>query len=157
MLLPGLLDAGGWLLMLAAMMLTTTLPLLQRVSTRLAATHGDRVELIALLILGYLLVWLGFGVAAHLFRCGAARDGASGSDWLTINAWALGAVVLVIAGLFQFSRLKYHCLDKCRTPLKFEIILCSKLGMASHRDAMRSCSARITVCSASAAAGRSCC
>jgi predicted metal-binding membrane protein len=34
------------------------------------------------------------------------------SDWLTLNAWALGAVVLVIAGLFQLSRLKYHCLDK---------------------------------------------
>jgi predicted metal-binding membrane protein len=27
--------------------------------------------------------------------------------------------VLAGAGLFQFSRLKYHCLDKCRTPYGF--------------------------------------
>ena len=69
LLLPGLLYAGGWLLMLAAMMLPTTLPLLQRFD-RLAAARGDRIELIALLIVGYLLVWLGFGVAAHLLDAG---------------------------------------------------------------------------------------
>jgi predicted metal-binding membrane protein len=27
--------------------------------------------------------------------------------------------VLAIAGLFQFSRFKYRCLDKCRTPFSF--------------------------------------
>jgi len=27
--------------------------------------------------------------------------------------------VLALAGLFQFGRLKYHCPDKCRTPLGF--------------------------------------
>ena len=27
--------------------------------------------------------------------------------------------MLAVAGVFQFSRLKYHCLDKCRTPLGF--------------------------------------
>ena len=103
MLLPGLLYAGGWLLMLATMMLPTTLPLWQRFDC-LAATRGDRVELIALLILGYLLVWLGFGVAAHLLDA-ALHAMVQRSDWLTINAWVLGAVVLLIAGLFQFSRL----------------------------------------------------
>ena len=103
--------------MLAAMMLPTTLPLLQRFD-RLAAARGDRIELIALLIVGYLLVWLGFGVAAHLLDSGLHAM-VQRSDWLTFNAWVLGASVLAIAGLFQFSRLKYHCLDKCRTPLSF--------------------------------------
>ena len=117
LLLPGLLYAGGWLLMLAAMMLPTTLPLLQRFD-RLAAARGDRIELIALLIAGYLLVWLGFGVAAHLLDAGLHAM-VQRSDWLTFNAWVLGASVLTIAGLFQFSPLKYHCLDKCRTPLSF--------------------------------------
>jgi len=131
MLLPGLLYAGGWLLMLATMMLPTTLPLLQRFDC-LAATRADRVELIALLILGYLLVWLGFGVAAHLLDA-ALHAMVQRSDWLTINAWVLGAVVLVIAGLFQFSRLKYHCLDKCRTPLSF--IMQHWHGITPRRDA----------------------
>ena len=41
------------------------------------------------------------------------------SDWLALNGWVIGALVLALAGLFQFSRLKYRCLDKCRTPLSF--------------------------------------
>jgi predicted metal-binding membrane protein len=131
-LLPGLLYVGGWLLMLAAMMLPTTLPLLQRFD-RLAATRGDRVELIALLLVGYLLVWLGFGVAAHLLDT-VLHAIVQQSIWLTFNAWLLGAGVLAIAGLFQFSRLKYHCLDKCRTPLSF--IMQHWHGIAPRRDAL---------------------
>ena len=34
-------------------------------------------------------------------------------------AWVSGAVILTIAGLYQFSSLKYACLDKCRSPLSF--------------------------------------
>src|SRR5262249_27217787 len=30
-----------------------------------------------------------------------------------------GAVLLAAAGLYQFSSLKYACLDKCRSPLSF--------------------------------------
>jgi predicted metal-binding membrane protein len=131
-LLPGLLYVGGWLLMLAAMMLPTTLPLLQRFD-RLAATRGDRVELIALLLVGYLLVWLGFGVAAHLLDA-VLHAIVQQSIWLTLNAWVLGAGLLAIAGLFQFSRLKYHCLDKCRTPLSF--IMQHWHGITPRRDAL---------------------
>jgi predicted metal-binding membrane protein len=43
------------------------------------------------------------------------------NDWLTVNAWSVGAGVLGLAGLFQFSALKYRCLDKCRTPMSFVI------------------------------------
>jgi len=129
--LPGLLYAGGWLLMSAAMMLPTALPLLQRFD-RLTAARGDRGGLIALVIIGYLLVWLGFGVAAHLLDA-ALHATAQRSAWLTFNAWVLGASVLAIAGLFQFSRLKYHCLDKCRTPLSF--IIQHWHGTTPQRDA----------------------
>jgi predicted metal-binding membrane protein len=99
---------------------------------RLAAGRSDRVELIALLIVGYLLVWLGFGVAAHLLDA-ALHAMMRQSGWLTFNAWLLGASVLTLAGLFQFSRLKYHCLDKCRTPLSF--IIKHWHGITPRRDA----------------------
>jgi predicted metal-binding membrane protein len=36
-------------------------------------------------------------------------------------------------GLFQFSRLKYHCLDQCRTPLSF--IIQRWRGVTPRRDA----------------------
>ena len=35
------------------------------------------------------------------------------------DGWAVAAAVLALAGLFQFSRLKYRCLDKCRAPFGF--------------------------------------
>jgi predicted metal-binding membrane protein len=130
-LLLGLLYTGGWLLMLAAMMLPTTMPLLQRFD-RIAAMRSDRVELIVLLVGGYLLVWLGFGVAAHLLDA-VLHVIVRQSNWLTFNAWLLGAGLLAIAGLFQFSRLKYHCLDKCRTPLSF--IIQHWHGVTPRRDA----------------------
>ena len=40
-------------------------------------------------------------------------------SWVALNGWVVGAGVLAVAGAFQFSALKYHCLDKCRTPLSF--------------------------------------
>jgi len=132
-LLPALLYVGGWLLMTAAMMLPTTLPLLRRFHL-LTAARGDHAGLLALLVSGYLLVWLGFGVAAHgadfVVHVLARR-----SEWLVVNAWTLGAGLLAIAGLFQFSRLKYRCLDKCRTPLSF--IIQHWRGIAPRRDAFR--------------------
>jgi len=130
-LLPGLLYVGGWLLMSAAMMLPSTLPLLQRFE-RLTAARGSQAELIALLIAGYLLAWLGFGLAAHLLDA-VLHVMVQRWTWLTFNAWALGAGVLGIAGLFQFSRLKYHCLDQCRTPLSF--IIRHWRGITPRRDA----------------------
>ena len=116
-LLPGLLYASGWLLMTTAMMLPTTLPLLRRFE-RLTSARPDRHRLILLLVAGYLLVWGGFGIAAHLLDA-VLHLIVQQSDWLAANGWILGAVVLVAAGAFQFSRLKYRCLDQCRSPLGF--------------------------------------
>jgi predicted metal-binding membrane protein len=65
LLLPGLLYAGGWLLMSAAMMLPTVLPLLHRFD-QITTARSDRSGLFTLLVTGYLMVWLVFGVAAHL-------------------------------------------------------------------------------------------
>jgi predicted metal-binding membrane protein len=116
-MLPLLLYAGGWLLMTAAMMLPTALPLF-RLFERMVQPRRDYAVLLALLLAGYLVVWAGFGIAAHgldaLVHAGVLR-----SEWLMLNGWALGAAVLALAGLFQFSRLKYRCLDKCRAPFGF--------------------------------------
>ena len=117
LLLPVVLYAGGWLLMTAAMMLPTAFPLLQRFVV-VTAGREDGVILVLLLVAGYLAVWFGFGVGAHALDFGlhaAAREW----GWLVTNAWMIGATVLLTAGLFQFSRLKYHCLDACRAPLSF--------------------------------------
>jgi hypothetical protein len=43
------------------------------------------------------------------------------SDWLIANGRVIGAAVQTTAGLYQFSALKYRCLDKCGVPLGFVV------------------------------------
>jgi predicted metal-binding membrane protein len=115
--LPALLYIGGWVLMTAAMMLPTTLPLLGMFA-RMTERRPDRAMLLTLVVLGYLLIWGAFGLAAHLIDA-LLHTLVVASAWLTFNGWIIGAGVLAVAGAFQFSALKYHCLDKCRTPFSF--------------------------------------
>jgi predicted metal-binding membrane protein len=113
----GALYIGGWLLMTIAMMLPTTMLLLDRFE-RLVWARPDRRRLLVAVIAGYLCAWTGFGIAAHLFDA-ALHALARQSSWLVLNGWIIGAAIFALAGLFQFSRLKYHCLTRCRTPLSF--------------------------------------
>lgn len=118
-LVPAALYAGAWVVMTAAMMLPTTLPLLD-VFARLTVARADRTRLLALVVLGYMAVWGGFGLLAHSVHAGvlwlAGRYPALGWD-----GWTFGAAVIALAGAFQFSELKRRCLDKCRAPLGFVI------------------------------------
>jgi predicted metal-binding membrane protein len=132
-LLPATLYASGWLLMLAAMMLPTTLPLLHRFRLMTSGRH-DRLALVSLLIGGYMLAWAEFGLAAHLSDA-IVHLGVGQITWLRSHGWLIGAVVLLIAGAFQFSRLKYHCLDRCRTPVGF--ITSHWRGARPHLEAFR--------------------
>ena len=110
---------GGWLLMTAAMMLPTTFPLLE-IFHRMVRSRPDRIELLAMAVAGYLGVWLLFGFAAHALDL-ALHEALEHSAWLQSNNWVFGAGPLLLAGAFQFSRLKYRCLDKCRAPLSFVV------------------------------------
>jgi predicted metal-binding membrane protein len=116
-LLPALLFVGGWLLMTAAMMLPTTLPFVL-LFRRLVARRPHPELLMLLLVAGYLAVWLAFGLAAHLLSIGLLAL-VRRSDWLTFNGWAIGALVLATAGLFQLSPLKQRCLAVCHAPMPF--------------------------------------
>ena len=116
-LVPAAFFVGGWVLMSAAMMLPTTFPLLE-IFRRLTARRADRGRLVALLIAGYLGVWGLFGLMAHGLHW-VLLELVQASPWLTFNSWLIAAAVFALAGLFQFSSLKYRCLDKCRSPLSF--------------------------------------
>lgn len=116
-LLLAILYVTGWTLMTVAMMLPTTLPLVE-IFRRLTRQRPEHMQLVALLIVGYLGIWLAFGIAAHVFDWGL-HEAFERSAWLQSNAWVFGAGPLLLAGVFQFTRLKYRCLEKCRAPLSF--------------------------------------
>jgi len=117
LILPALLYVGGWVLMTVAMMLPTTLPLIA-IFARMTASKPKRGLLLGLLIVGYLSIWTVFGLFVHSADMGLHAM-VNGNAALSSNGWLVGVAVLAIAGLFQFSGLKYRCLDKCRTPFSF--------------------------------------
>ncbi|HEY9101422.1 DUF2182 domain-containing protein [Chitinimonas sp.] len=117
LLVPLLLYTVAWILMTAAMMLPTTLPLFSTFD-RLTADRPDRTRLLTLLLLGYMAVWGGFGLLAHALHGGLLSLIARVPS-LAWHGWAIGAAIIALAGAFQFSKLKYQCLEKCRTPLSF--------------------------------------
>ena len=132
-LVPMALYAAAWLLMIAAMMLPTTLPVL-RIFRRMVAGRAGGARLHAVVIAGYVAAWLAFGVAAHALDW-ALHAAARETPWFIAHGWALGAAVVALAGAFQFSSLKYRCLEKCRAPYGFVVQRWG--GSRPARDAWR--------------------
>ena len=107
----------GWTLMVFAMMLPTSLPLIALFHT-LTRNRHDHVWLVTLLVAGYLGVWMAFGALVHVGDL-FVHEGAERVVWLNDNYWVIGAATLALAGVYQFTPLKYQCLDKCRSPYSF--------------------------------------
>jgi predicted metal-binding membrane protein len=108
---------AGWTLMTVAMMLPTVMPLLL-LFRRLTASRDDAPLLTGCLVGGYLAVWILVGAAAHVADLGVHAF-VERSHWLEERSWVLGALVLFVAGTYQFTPLKYMCLEACRSPYSF--------------------------------------
>jgi len=93
---------GAWTLMMAAMMLPSTSPLVLLYARRSTTVNST------LLTTGYLLVWAAIGLAAYEVDM-RLPDPANG---------VVGAV-LIAAGLYQLTPLKSACLKRCRNPVDF--------------------------------------
>lgn len=108
-----------WALMAVAMMAPAAVPML---STYRALTDNRRADRPALsfwaLFAGYLFVWIGFSVIAAGAQQGLAGAGLLGPGGVSISD-GLSALLLIGAGLYQFSALKEACLQHCRTPMAF--------------------------------------
>jgi quinol monooxygenase YgiN len=116
---------------------------------RKSVTTPTGVRLMILVIAGYLGPWMVFGALVYVvdWSLHAIVDGTA---WLEKNVWLIGPGTLALAGLYQFSPLKYRCLDKCRSPFSF--IIEHWHGRNQAAEALRLGS--ITACSVLAAAGR---
>ena len=108
---------GVWALMMAAMMLPALAPLTSAYLRSIRAVRSRRVRALRTtgLVGGYLLTWIGFGVAAYV---AAALTGLLAEDAADIAPW-VGVGVLVAAGAYQLTPLKDFCLRHCRSPIAF--------------------------------------
>jgi predicted metal-binding membrane protein len=104
----------GWLVMVVAMMLPTTLPLLD-LMRRLLAARGAAPAVVGLVATGYVTVWTAAGAVLVTAQVTAGA-------WLERQAWvlthprALLGAALVLAGAYQFTAVKDRCLTACRSP-----------------------------------------
>ena len=109
-----------WAVMMFAMMLpsvTPTVIIFGRVSEKRKSADRPFAPTGAF-VAGYLVAWTGFSLLATVVNW-----------WLHTHGWmtsmmgqigsGIGGVVLIAAGLFQWTPLKNACLDHCRSPMSF--------------------------------------
>ena len=120
---PPLLEVAlftlGWVLMIMAMMLPSSVPLV----LVFAGVVGRRPHpglLVGLLLAGYLAIWSAFGAVAWLLDRGIHAL-VSSWPWLATHSQLILATTLVVAGLWQFSPIRDRCLDECRSPFGFVV------------------------------------
>jgi predicted metal-binding membrane protein len=109
--------AAGWVLMVVATMLPTSLPLYGQFR-RLTEARADRDRLLAVLLGAYVGVWFVVGIAMHTGDFGVHRL-VDHWPWLDGHAWTISAVTLTLAAGYEVSPLKERCATRCRTPQSF--------------------------------------
>jgi len=109
-----------WLLMAVAMMLPTALPAILSFADLARAARRDLAPAVRIggFAAGYLVAWFGFGVLATGAQWILARVTAQTAPFAGESSLIAGGVLL-LAGFYQFSRLKDLCLTQCRSPMMF--------------------------------------
>jgi predicted metal-binding membrane protein len=103
-----------WLVMMVAMMFPSVAPIVLAF-TSITRSRGDGYVPTAAFVLGYLMVW----TAAGLVPLGILQ--VVNEVWMSPPSWLarVGGAAIVVAGVYQFTPLKYACLRACRSPLGF--------------------------------------
>ena len=109
-----------WSVMMFAMMVPSAAPMIL-LFTKINRRHREREDPTVptvTLVCGYLLAWTAFSALAT-----AAQWGLHSAALLSTNMMSrsslLGGGLLIVAGVFQWSRWKHACLVHCRSPLHF--------------------------------------
>jgi len=109
-----------WAVMMAGMMLPSASPLLLMYGVAARRQDGGTAagRQIYALASGYLAVWALFSVAATTAQFVLSAQLAL-SLMMTLTSPRVGALLLVVAGVYQLTPLKRVCLQECQSPLAF--------------------------------------
>jgi predicted metal-binding membrane protein len=114
------LTFGMWAAMMVAMMTPSAAPMILMFAGVNRRRREQQVFYVptGVFLVGYLIVWAGFSVLATTAQWGLHAVSLL-SPMMAITSPVLGGVVLVAAGIYQWTPLKHVCLSKCRSPLGF--------------------------------------
>jgi len=113
---------GSWVLMMAAMMFPSIVPMVlvyrlaqsRRSELRAAAALGST----PLFVAGYVISWAAFGTLAYALFVAVRAASIGAFSWRHGGPYVAGAVLLA-AALYQLTPAKDACLRRCRGPLQF--------------------------------------
>jgi predicted metal-binding membrane protein len=111
---------GMWAVMMVGMMLPSAAPAILLYATVMRNSPQAQAPLARTYAFagGYLLAWTGFSLVATLLQW-ALAEAALLSPMMESASPALGAALLILAGVYQWTPLKQKCLTNCRAPAMF--------------------------------------
>lgn len=109
-----------WAVMMMAMMFPSATPMILMFATVNQRREDTQPPLIptGLFVLGYFLVWTAYSAFAAMTQWGLHAATLLTHN-LAIISPLLGGVLLVAAGVFQWTPFRDACMSKCRSPLGF--------------------------------------
>ncbi len=109
-----------WAVMMTAMMLPSAAPMILLYATiaRRRRTQGNTVAGAGVFALGYVAVWAAFSLTATTLQWGLDAAALLSPAMATTSVVTAG-IVLVVAGVYQWTPLKQACLRQCQSPLSF--------------------------------------
>ena len=108
---------GMWLVMMAAMMFPTMVPTLKSYEDLMSSADGTRIGWLGLLV-GYSLGWVTFSIVITSVQLGLLSLNFIDMMGKAKSIWVSSAL-LIIAGLFQFTRAKEICHGVCHSPMSY--------------------------------------
>jgi predicted metal-binding membrane protein len=109
-----------WAGMMVAMMTPTVAPMILTFAmiNRKRREQARPFVSTALFLSGYLIVWTAFSLIAALAQWVLHGTALLSPMMQSASSW-LGGLLLIMAGVFQWTPLKQACLSHCRSPLQF--------------------------------------
>ncbi len=109
-----------WTVMMVAMMVPSATPMVLMFTSiyRKRCEQEEPVVSTGMFLLGYLSAWAWYSALATFGQWGL-HSAALLSPMMVSTSPIFGGALLLTAGIFQFTPLKYACLTRCRSPLGF--------------------------------------